>query len=315
MAPSRDNSRGILAMNVAMLSFITSDTLVKYVTQTLPLGEAIFLRGAIASVIVGLVVVWAGTGRAWRTMFEPLMALRLIGEIGATLFYLVALVHMPIANVSAVFQATPLAMTASAALFLGEQVGPRRWAAIAVGFIGVMVIVRPGLAGFDAWSIAVLISVAFVALRDISTARLPATAPASLVTFVTALAVTALGLALWPFEHLVGKRVEWVVPDAFTGALVATNAVTLLCGYVFLLFATRLAETSAIAPFRYTLLVWSFVFGIVVFGQYPDTATLVGAAIVVGTGLYSFHRERARRAVTRPAASHPSVGGADTDPS
>ncbi len=315
MPPSRDNSRGILAMNVAMFSFITSDTLVKYVTQSLPLGEAIFLRGAIASVIVGLVVVWAGTGRAWRTMFEPLMALRLIGEIGATLFYLVALVHMPIANVSAVFQATPLAMTASAALFLGEQVGPRRWAAIAVGFIGVMIIVRPGLAGFDAWSIAVLISVAFVALRDISTARLPASAPASLVTFVTALAVTALGLALWPFEHLVGKRVEWIVPDAFNGALVAANAVTLLSGYVFLLFATRFAETSAIAPFRYTLLVWSFLFGIVVFGQYPDTATLVGAAIVVGTGLYSFHRERARRAVTRPAASHPSVGGADSDPS
>ena len=298
MPPSRDNSRGILAMNVAMFSFITSDTLVKYVTQSLPLGEAIFLRGAIASVIVGLVVVWAGTGRAWRTMF-----------------YLVALVHMPIANVSAVFQATPLAMTASAALFLGEQVGPRRWAAIAVGFIGVMIIVRPGLAGFDAWSIAVLISVAFVALRDISTARLPASAPASLVTFVTALAVTALGLALWPFEHLVGKRVEWIVPDAFNGALVAANAVTLLSGYVFLLFATRFAETSAIAPFRYTLLVWSFLFGIVVFGQYPDTATLVGAAIVVGTGLYSFHRERARRAVTRPAASHPSVGGADSDPS
>jgi drug/metabolite transporter (DMT)-like permease len=312
MPPSRDNSRGILAMNVAMFSFITSDTLVKYVTQSLPLGEAIFLRGAIASVIVGLVVVWAGTGRAWRTMFEPLMALRLIGEIGATLFYLVALVHMPIANVSAVFQATPLAMTASAALFLGEQVGPRRWAAIAVGFIGVMIIVRPGLAGFDAWSIAVLIAVAFVALRDISTARLPASAPASLVTFVTALAVTALGLALWPFEHLVGKQVEWVVPDGFTGALVATNAVTLLSGYVFLLFATRFAETSAIAPFRYTLLVWSFLFGVVVFGQYPDTATLVGAAIVVGTGLYSFHRERARRAALRTSAAHPSAGGADT---
>jgi drug/metabolite transporter (DMT)-like permease len=296
MLSPRDNSRGIIAMNVAMLSFITSDTLVKYVTQSIPLGEAIFLRGAIASVIVAVAIARTSSWRAWRTMFETRMALRLVGEAGATLFYLVALVHMPIANVSAVFQATPLAMTACAAIFLGEHVGPRRWVAIAVGFVGVMIIVRPGLEGFDAWSIAVLISVAFVALRDISTARLSAATPASLVTLVTALAVTVLGLAMRPFEYLIGSNVDWVVPDPMVGGLVAANAVTLLSGYVFLLFATRLAETSAIAPFRYTLLVWSFVFGYVVFGQYPDTPTLVGAAIVVGTGLYSFHRERLRRA-------------------
>jgi len=298
MAPLRDNSRGIVAMNAAMFSFISSDTLVKYVTQSLPLGEAIFLRGAIASLLVGVVVLATGSWRAWRSMFEVRMAARLVGEIGATLFYLVALVHMPIANVSAVFQATPLAMTASAAVFLGERVGPRRWVAIGIGFVGVMIIVRPGLAGFDAWSIAVLISVAFVALRDIATARLPKTAPASLVTLFTALAVTVLGLALYPFEHLVGRQVTWIVPEPFLAGLIVTNAVTLLSGYVFLLFATRLAETSAIAPFRYTLLVWSFVFGVVVFGQYPDLPTLVGAAIVVGTGLYAFHRERSARSAS-----------------
>ncbi len=298
MPSPRDNSRGIVAMNVAMFSFISSDTLMKYVTQTLPLGEAIFLRGAIASVLVGVVVAWSGDWREWRGMIEPRMAVRLVGEIGATLFYLVALVHMPIANVTAVFQATPLAMTASAAVFLGEKVGPRRWAAIAVGLVGVMIIVRPGLEGFDAWSIAVLISVGFVAVRDIATARLPASAPASLVTFVTAVTVTVLGVGVWPFEHLVGRRVEWVVPDPFLGGLVVANAVALLAGYVGLLLATRLAETSAIAPFRYTLLVWSFLTGVLVFGQYPDTPTLVGASIVVATGLYAFHRERSARSAS-----------------
>ncbi|MDK9696842.1 MAG: DMT family transporter [Siculibacillus sp.] len=295
MAPPRDNSRGIVAMNLAMFCFISSDTLVKYVTRSLPLGEAIFLRGAIATLLVAMVVARDGSWRDWRTMVEPRMGLRLVGEIGATLFYLLALVHMPIANVTAVFQATPLAMTASAALFLGEKVGPRRWAAIAVGLVGVMIIVRPGLEGFDVWSLAVLTSVAFVALRDIATARLPADAPSSLVTFTTAAAVTLLGLVMRPFEHLVGGNVEWIVPDPFVAGLVAVNAVAMLGGYVFLLFATRLAETSAIAPFRYTLLVWSFLAGIVVFGQYPDTPTLVGATIVVATGLYSFHRERAAR--------------------
>lgn len=295
MRSASDTSRGLVSMNLAMFCFIASDALVKYVTFTLPLGEAIFLRSGIASMLVAVVVVWTGTWRAWRSMFDPRVALRLIGEVGATAFYLIALVHMPIANVTAVFQVTPLAMTAGAALFLGEKVGPRRWTAIAVGFVGVMIIVRPGLAGFDAWSIAVLIAVCFVVLRDISTAGLSAAAPSSLVTLITALAVTGLGLAMRPIEHLVSGNVTWIVPPAALAGLLVVNAVTLLGGYVGLLLATRLAETSAIAPFRYTLLVWSFLFGVVVFGQYPDMATVVGAAIVVATGLYTFQRERALR--------------------
>ncbi len=307
MAPTPDNSRGIVAMNVAMFCFISSDALVKYATQSLPLGETIFLRSVFATLLVGAVVVATGSLRAWQTLLEPRMGLRLIGEVGATLFYLVALVHMPIANVSAVFQATPLAMTACAAIFLGETVGPRRWAAIAVGLIGVMVIVRPGLAGFDAWSIAVLIAVAFVALRDIATARISAEVPNSLVTLATTVAVAGLGLALLPFEHLVGRQVEWRLPSAELLAIIGLNAVMMLGGYVGLLMATRLAETSAIAPFRYTLLVWSFLFGVLVFGQFPDTPTLVGAAIVVATGLYSFHGERAARS-TAPAPGEAAKG-------
>ena len=295
MASTSDNSRGIIAMNIAMLGFIGSDTLVKYVTQTLPLGETVFLRGIIATAMVGLAVIWTGSWRAWRSLLETRMALRIIGELGATITYLVALVHMPMANATAVFQATPLVMTACAAIFLGERVGPERWAAIGVGLFGVMVIVRPGLEGFDVWSLAVLGAVAFVALRDISTARLSSGAPTSLVTFLTAISVTALGVALMPFEQYIGRHVVWTVPEPFIAAMVTLNAVALIGGYIGMLVATRLAETSAIAPFRYTLLVWSFLFGVTVFGQYPDTPTLIGAAIVVATGLYSFRRERRPR--------------------
>jgi drug/metabolite transporter (DMT)-like permease len=202
---------------------------------------------------------------------------------------------MPIANATAVFQATPLVMTACAAVFLGEKVGPARWVAIAIGLCGVMVIVRPGLEGFDVWSLAILAAVASVALRDISTARISAHTPTSLVTFATAITVTGLGLAMMPFEAYIGRHVEWTWPTDFEAAMVVLNALSLLGGYVGMLVATRLAETSAIAPFRYALLVWAFIFGVVVFGQYPDLPTLVGAAIVVVTGLYSFHRERSTR--------------------
>ncbi len=292
MSSDRNQSLGIVAMNAGMFFFITSDMIVKVVSRTLPLGEAIFLRGAGATAIVAVFLVVTRTPWAWRSLFHPLMILRLVGEIGATLFYLLALVHMPIANVSSVFQVTPLAMTAGAALFLGERVGPRRWTAIAIGFVGVTIIIRPGLDGFDAWSIAVLIAVAFVALRDLVTARLPTDTPSSFVVFLTAAAVTGLGLALYPFEHLVSLQTEWIVPDPFHGALIATNAFTLIGGYAGLLVATRLAETSAIAPFRYALLVWAFLYGVVVFGQTPDTPTIVGASIVVVTGLYAYWRER-----------------------
>jgi len=295
MPAPRDNMRGILVMNVSMAAFNLSDALTKLATRELPLGETIFVRGLFAALFVSVAVVWSGTWREAGKLLDRRVATRLFGELGSTLFYLTALVHVALPNVSAVFQATPLAMTAAAAFFLGEKVGPRRWAAIAVGFVGVLIIVRPGLEGFEPHSILVLISVGFVVVRDISTARIAGDVPTTLVTLATALAVTLLGLALAPFESMVSLQTAWIVPSPRQLALLAATAAALLTGYVFLIEATRLAETAAIAPYRYTLLVWSFLFGLTLFGDLPDPMTLLGAAIVVATGLYTFHRERLRR--------------------
>lgn len=304
MTDLRDNRRGILAMAIAMAAFNLSDALTKLATQQLPLGETIFMRGLFASLAVAAVVAVDGSWRRARDLVTPTVALRLVGEIGATLFYLMALVHVALPNVSAVFQATPLAMTAAAALFLGEKVGPRRWIAIAVGFVGVMIIVRPGVAGFEPNSIWVLVSVGFVVARDVSTARLGTRLPTSLVTLATAVTVTLLGLALQPFERMVSTVPVWVMPSVGQTALLMATSVALLIGYVCLIKATQMAETSAIAPYRYTLLVWAFLWGIVLFGDTPDGPTLIGAAIVVATGLYTFHRERLKR-VTRGARDEP----------
>lgn len=295
MPPLHDNMRGILVMNVSMAAFNLSDALTKLATKTLPLGETVFIRGLFAAALVAVAVVGSGTWRQAGKLLDRRVAARLFGEIGSTLFYLVALVHVALPNVSAVFQATPLAMTAAAAFFLGEKVGPRRWAAIAVGFIGVLIIVRPGLEGFEPYSVLVLISVVFVVLRDIATARLAGAAPTSLVTLATALTVTLLGLAMAPFDGMVSLQPVWVWPSVPQFALLAATATALLVGYVFLIEATRLAETAAIAPYRYVLLVWSFLFGLTLFGDLPDRWTLIGAGIVVATGLYTFHRERLRR--------------------
>jgi drug/metabolite transporter (DMT)-like permease len=295
MALIRDNTRGIIAMNVSMAAFNLSDALTKLATETFPLGETIFVRGVVAATFITLVVISTGTWREGHKLLDLRIAARLVGEIGATLFYLVALVHVALPNVSAVFQATPLAMTAAAALFLGEKVGPRRWAAIAVGFVGVLIIVQPGLEGFEPRSVLVLISVAFVVLRDIVTAKLGDAAPTSLVTLATALTSTALGLTLMPFEGMVSIQPQWIWPSLPQFLLLATIGIALLIGYVALIEATRHAETAAIAPYRYVLLVWSFFYGFTLFGDVPDRWTLLGAAIVVATGLYTFHRERVRR--------------------
>lgn len=296
MIDLRDNRRGILAMVIAMSAFNLSDALTKLATLELPLGETIFVRGLFATMAVAVAVVVDGSWRQARGLLTPLLGLRLVGEVGSTLFYLMALVHVGLPNVSAVFQATPLAMTAAAAIFLGEKVGPRRWMAIAVGFVGVTIIVRPGLAGFQPSSIWVLVAVLFVVVRDISTARLGARLPTSLVTLATATTVTLLGLALIPFESAISNVAVWSMPTPTQFALLAATAAALLTGYVLLIKATLISETSAIAPYRYTLLVWSFFYGAVLFGDLPDRTTLVGATIVVATGLYTFHRERVRRA-------------------
>ena len=293
-----NNRRGIAVMVVAMFAFNLSDALTKLATRELPLGEVIFVRGLFATAAVVAAVIATGSWRQIAGLADRRLAARLIGEMGATLFYLMALVHVALPNASAVFQATPLAMTAAAAFFLGERVSRQKWVAIAVGFVGVKVIVRPGLAGFEPHSILVLVSVGFVVLRDISTARLGTRLPTSLVTLATAVSVTLLGLALAPFDGPLSLKVGWAWPTTHQLGLLAATATALLTGYVLLIRATQLAETSAIAPYRYTLLVWAFVYGLLFFGDTPDALTLLGTAIVVATGLYGF-----RSADGRPPAN------------
>lgn len=294
MAPIRDNRRGILAMIVAMAAFNLSDALTKLSTTTLPLGETICVRGLFATLFVAGLVTARGDWGTLGRVIDRRVGWRLVGEVGATLFYLAALVHVALPNVSAVFQATPLAMTAAAAVFLHETVGSARWIAVAIGLVGVTIIVRPGLEGFEPHSILVLISVGFVVVRDIATARLAGQVPTSVVTLATAVAVTVLGVVLQPFEATLSTQPVWAWPSGRETALLAATAGALVTGYVFLIEATRLAETAAIAPYRYTLLVWSLIFGQVLFGDVPDRWTLLGAAIVVATGLWGLRLERTR---------------------
>jgi S-adenosylmethionine uptake transporter len=192
---------------------------------------------------------------------------------------------MPLANVTAILQVLPLTVTLGSALVFKETVGWQRMAAIVVGFIGVMLIVRPGSDGFSVWSIYALIAVLIVTVRDLATRRLSRDVPSMSVTLVTAVAVMAgAGVA--------SLTQPWAPVDVTQAALIAGSALFILGAYSFSVQVMRMGDVSFIAPFRYSGLIWALVLGLFVFGHWPDPLTLTGAGIVVASGLFTLYRER-----------------------
>lgn len=278
--------RGALFMAISQAAFTTNDTLVKLVSETLGIGQIMFLRGLFATMLMAVLV--------WRlrqmpppgAIRSPAVLARIAGELGGTTFFLIALSHLPLANVSAVFQALPLVITMCAALFIGEYVGPRRWAAIVVGFIGVLIIVRPGLEGFSIFSLYVLACVLCCAFRDLATRRIPADVPTGFVSLLTAGSVALFGGLIVPFSG------GWV---PLTGELLlqlAGAAVFVLAGYQAIIQSMRVGDISFVAPFRYTALLWAITAGYLVFANVPDLPMLIGSSIVVASGIYTLYRER-----------------------
>ncbi|MFC2970566.1 DMT family transporter [Acidimangrovimonas pyrenivorans] len=296
-----DNARGALYMNVAMAAFTFNDACMKAVTETLPIFQAALLRGAVT--VAGLAAVarvMGGLRLRFGARESRLIGLRCVAEVTATIAFLTALAHMPLANLTAIMQSLPLAVTLAAALVLGEPVGWRRMAAIGLGFLGVLLIVRPGTAGFDHWSLLGLVAVAAVVLRDLVTRRLPASVPSVSVSFYSALGVTVLAALVSPFE-------TWLRPTPAQIALLIAAAGFIIVGYLFVVMVMRVGDVGTVAPFRYTALLWAIVLGWLVFGQFPDPATLAGSAIVIATGLFTLYRERRRRRLAAAAQGPTSL--------
>ena len=284
-------------MAVSMAAFTTNDSITKVVSSEMNFGQVMLVRGLFAILLVAVFAWHQGALRPLRTLMVKPVALRVFGEIGGTISFMAALAHLPLANTSAIFQALPLAITLGAALIFHEPVGWRRWSAIAAGFIGVLIIVRPGLEGFSQFSLFALVAVVFCALRDLATKRIPAQIPSLFITLLTTVTVTAAGAAiLFPlggWKPLTGRGI----------GLLALAAVLLLIGYQTVIMALRSGDISAVAPFRYSALLWAMVLGYLVFGDVPDAMMMTGASIIVLSGLYAFYRERIRDRERLVAAS------------
>lgn len=291
-----DNLRGALFMVISMTAFTLNDACMKGLSDDLPLFQALFLRGLGTTTILILISWYFGhlrfnlARRDWG-----LIALRTAAEAMAAWFFITALYNMPLANVSAILQSLPLAVTLASALFLKEAVGWRRFMAIFVGFIGVLLIVQPGSEGFTHYSVFALLSVAGVVVRDLSARRMSREVPSVLIALAAAFGVTI-------FAGLGSLTVDWQSISAESGWQLAGAMTFVVGGYVASVAAMRTGEIGFVAPFRYASLLVALVVGFVAFGDWPDQITLTGAAIVVATGLFTLYRERMmRRAAARVA--------------
>ena len=281
-------------MATAMAAFTINDSITKAVSTEINFGQVMLVRGLFAIVLIAVLAFHRRALRPLGTVMIRPVALRVVGEVGGTISFMAALTHLPLANTSAIFQALPLAITLGAALIFAEPVGWRRWLAIAAGFIGVLIIVRPGIAGFNQFSLLALISVAFCALRDLATMQIPLQIPSVFITLLMTVTVTTAGaLILFPLGG-------WTPPSGRAWGLLALAAVLVLIGYQCMIIALRSGDISAVAPFRYTALPCAMLLGYLVFGDRPDAMMMTGASIIVGSGLYAFYRERVRE---RPVAA------------
>lgn len=288
MSQSAANRRGMIALTFGMAAYTVNDAFVKLVARELPFGEVLFLRGVLSIVILMVVIGLTGSLRHLVFSATPMVLLRSLFDALGTVFFIAALVNMKIADLSAVVMTSPLILTALAALMLGDRVGWRRWLAIGVGLAGTLFIVKPGAGAFDMWALAGLAAAFFGAARDLTTRRLDPSASSLAVGLYGTVAVTLSGAAI-------GLTESWAFPNREQWTLIAIAAVFLGLGTYLVVHAFRGVEIAAVAPFRYTLLLWMGIAGFVAFGEVPDRWALVGAALIVLSGLYALHRDAMRR--------------------
>lgn len=282
-----DNMRGALLMMGSMASFTLNDACMKVVLGKVPLFQAILLRGTATVILMVAVAHWLG-GLDFRMPRRDwfLVIFRTLSDIGATYFFITALREMPIANITAILQVLPLTVTLSSALFFGEALGWRRLVAILIGFVGVMIIIRPGVDGFNSFAFHALAAVAFVTIRDLCARRL---SPG--VSSVTIALIGAFGVVTFAAVGAVAGN-EWVDIDGHSAALLAAATIFIIGGYLFSVMTMRVGEISFTAPFRYTSLLWALLLGFMIFGDWPDQLTQLGIVIVVATGAFTFYREQ-----------------------
>lgn len=280
------NATGALVMVLSMLSLALADTLVKLAAAFASPAQVLFFIMGGAMISFALLAVARGDRLLDRRAFLPVLLLRYFSEIAGMIGMVMALSLVPISIVGAITQASPILVAAGAVLCLGEKVSWRRWSAIAVGFVGVLLVIQPGGGGFEAAVLWALLAAFALAVRDLTTRLAPADIPSTSLaafTMVAAVPVAVFWVAL-NGEPLIPPDVDWLVIMPMIGLGAG--------GYMLLTLSLRMAEVSVVTPFRYSRIIFLLLIGVLVFGERPNAQVLFGAGMVIASGVYLVWRER-----------------------
>lgn len=274
------NARGIAFTCLAMFCFISNDVVVKAMGQSLPADQIMILRGLLSGAVLIVMLCAMGGLSKWRMTLQWPALLRTFCDAVATLTYIGALVGMNVASLVAISQVVPILTTAAGAVLFKEHVGPRRWLALAIGFAGVLAVVRPGIVPLDVPMLLAIASVLLLTTRDIATRKTESNMPALLIAASATLAVPLITLPI-------SSTGAWMPIFWQDGALLLLIALGIAAGNWMLILAIRTSSFSAIAPFRYSAIPFAVVLSMVFFGELPDQMTIIGSVLIIVGGVFS----------------------------
>jgi drug/metabolite transporter (DMT)-like permease len=280
-----ENLKGSLFMILAMAGFACEDLFIKMLSENLPISEIIIILGFSGSIIFLIIGLLTKAPIFHKDMLNTPIIVRTLCELFGALFFVLAIALTPLSSASAIIQVMPLLVTIGAAIFFKEKVGWRRWTAVFVGFLGVLLILRPGFGNFMPASIFALLGATFLAGRDLATRAIEVKLPSVTISLYAFLAFGVSGIMLIPFSS------EMLLPSSNEILYFAGASAFGVIAYYSIVIAARTGEMSVISPFRYSRLVFAMLLSIIVLSERPDMMTLLGASIIVASGVYTFVRE------------------------
>lgn len=281
------NRRGIVSMLLGVVLFVVNEALCKLVYASVSTNQIMAVRGVIATLLILAIAYASGATRQIAGMVNRGVLMRSTADLLGSYLYMIALFHMPIGNMMAINMASPLLMTATVAILLREPVGWRRWSAVIVGFLGVLLVVQPRAESFNSYSLLAIGAVCCLVVRDLVTGRIPSGIPSLIVILTNVGMMTCVATALTFVEG-------WTTMGWYELLLLGIAAVFIAGGYVLVVDAFRHAEVPVIVPLRYTGLLWALLLGYLIWGDVPNELATAGIVLIVASGLYVLHRERVR---------------------
>ena len=273
-------------MMMSMACFAVEDTFIKLLSARVPTTQILFSIGFGGAIITLLLAIVLNVNLADKILLNKHVISRTIADLFGALSFTSAMVLIPMSLLASILQATPLFVTLGAAILLGEKVGWRRWSAIFIGFLGVIIILQPGYGSFQLASLLGLAAVLCLALRDVVTRDMATEIPTLTVTFYACLAMGSAGFIAYPFFG------PPIMPTTYEAIILICAAIIGLTGYFLLVLATRKGDVSVIAPFRYSRLLFSLGLASLILGEKLTLPILLGGLLVVSSGIYTFGRER-----------------------